>query len=227
MLSITDITICRRSLTTQNVIDRLHSEAKQIHRAARREESWIASRSLSSGAHSRCALARNDVKPQLRDPAARCARVVHQSFAPERAWGMPAQCTRSLVCEGRGRMHTSRTGPPESPGIPARNGFNGLLRALPGDRAFLSPSPREYGASSPGRADAPPQDLTPASRRQDHTIWPSASCIVRPRARGSLTGRNPPCDHVARQCSRVHRIPPRVRDDRASAPFCGTGRLHT
>jgi hypothetical protein len=33
------------------------------------------------------------------------------------------------------------TGPPDSPGIPARNGFNGFLRALPGDRAWLSPSP--------------------------------------------------------------------------------------
>jgi hypothetical protein len=29
---------------------------------------------------------------------------------------------------------------PEKPGIPARNGFNGFLRSLPGDRAFLSPS---------------------------------------------------------------------------------------
>jgi hypothetical protein len=29
------------------------------------------------------------------------------------------------------------TGPPEQPGIPARNGFNGFLRALPGDRAFF------------------------------------------------------------------------------------------
>jgi hypothetical protein len=28
----------------------------------------------------------------------------------------------------------------KSPGIPARNGFNGFLRTLPGDRAFLSPS---------------------------------------------------------------------------------------
>ena len=37
----------------------------------------------------------------------------------------------------RGRSHRY-TG---EPGIPARNGFNGFLRALPGDRAFLSPSP--------------------------------------------------------------------------------------
>jgi hypothetical protein len=29
------------------------------------------------------------------------------------------------------------------PGIPARDGFNGFLRALPGDRALLSPSLRE------------------------------------------------------------------------------------
>src|SRR5438105_15593034 len=32
------------------------------------------------------------------------------------------------------------TGSPNQPGIPARNGFNGFLRDLPGDRAFLSPS---------------------------------------------------------------------------------------
>jgi hypothetical protein len=32
------------------------------------------------------------------------------------------------------------TSTPESPGIPARNGFNGFLRALPGDRALLPPS---------------------------------------------------------------------------------------
>jgi len=38
--------------------------------------------------------------------------------------------------------HTSvvTEGPPDSPGIPTRNGFNGLFRALPGDRACLSPS---------------------------------------------------------------------------------------
>jgi hypothetical protein len=36
----------------------------------------------------------------------------------------------------------SHHGYAETPGIPARNGFNGFLRALPGDRAFLSPSPR-------------------------------------------------------------------------------------
>ena len=45
-----------------------------------------------------------------------------------------------------------------------RNGFNGFLRALPGDRAFLSPSSAETSSAN----------LTPASRRQDHTTSPSA-----------------------------------------------------
>jgi hypothetical protein len=41
------------------------------------------------------------------------------------------KCTRVFTAEA-----------PESPGIPARNGFNGLLRTLPGDRALLPPSSR-------------------------------------------------------------------------------------
>src|SRR4030081_2717443 len=42
----------------------------------------------------------------------------------------------------RNKKHTRvvTTGPPAKSGIPARNGFNGLLRALPGYRACLSPS---------------------------------------------------------------------------------------
>jgi hypothetical protein len=42
-----------------------------------------------------------------------------------------------FVLVKRTRVTTST---PESPGIPARNGFNGFLRALPGDRALLPPS---------------------------------------------------------------------------------------
>jgi hypothetical protein len=69
---------------------------------------------------------------------------------------------------------------PESPGIPARDGFNSLFRALPGDRAFLSPS----------LADLSSANLTPASRRQDHTTSPSASQA-----------------HLVTSAARVHRIP--------------------
>jgi hypothetical protein len=49
-----------------------------------------------------------------------------------------------------------------------RNGFNGFLRALPGDRAFLPPSPAEFASAN----------LTPASGRQDHTTSPSARCAI-------------------------------------------------
>src|SRR5437016_8074764 len=66
-----------------------------------------------------------------------------------------------------------------------RNGFNGFLRALPGDRALLPPSSTDRSAN-----------LTPASGRQDHTTSPSAS--------GALV-----CSAIS-----VHRIPPHVRDDR-------------
>ena len=72
------------------------------------------------------------------------------------------------------------------PAFPAQWVY-GLCRTLPGDRAFLSPSPPE---------SLLPGDLTPASRRQDHTILPSAS--------GALVS----------SAVRGHRIPSRVRDDR-------------
>ena len=45
-----------------------------------------------------------------------------------------ARCTRSLVRTCIGRTHTSNNEYTGTPGIPARNGFNGFLRALPGDR---------------------------------------------------------------------------------------------
>jgi hypothetical protein len=59
-----------------------------------------------------------------------------------------ARCTRSrALCVVITRVsHHGYTG---SPGIPARNGFNGFLRALPGDRAFLSPSPANTSVSGP------------------------------------------------------------------------------
>jgi hypothetical protein len=63
----------------------------------------------------------------------------------------------------------------------------GLLRALPGDRAFLPPSPLRSVLL---------KSLMPASGHQDHTASPSASRAIRQRR------------------IRVHRIPPRVRDDR-------------
>jgi hypothetical protein len=67
----------------------------------------------------------------------------------------------------------------ETPGIPARNGFNGFLRDLLGDRAFLSPS----------LADSASTSLTPASRRQDHTTSPSALALFVKSAAASIASR--------------------------------------
>src|ERR1700688_4085138 len=102
--------------------------------------------------------------------------------------------TRGPLC-GRccTRMHRGlTTGGPGHPGFP-RAMVYGLLRALPGDRAFLSPSPLRSLLLT---------DLTPASRRQNHTTSPSAS--------GALVSG----------AIRVHRILSRVRDD-LEPPLCG------
>jgi hypothetical protein len=113
----------------------------------------------------------------------------------QRAYGTPgARCTRSLAC----KIKNTRANSPQIHQFArrsVRNGFNGFLRALPGDRACLPPSP----------ADIASANLTPASGRQDHTTSPSASSAF---VKGAI---------------RVHRIPPRVRDDR-DTPLCGTER---
>ena len=81
--------------------------------------------------------------------------------------------------------HHGHTG--NHPAFPAQ-WFYGLLRALPGDQACLTPSPALLIA-----------DLTPASGRQNHTTWPyakapfvngaPASTASRP---ASMTLRNAP-----------------------------------
>ena len=92
------------------------------------------------------------------------ARGVDQFRPQKRAQGKPgARCTRGLACKIVQRKAHEHTGSAEAVRPSLRNGFNGFLRALPGDRAFLSPSLANESAN-----------LTPASRRQDHTTSPSA-----------------------------------------------------
>ncbi len=90
----------------------------------------------------------------------------------QRAQGMPgARCARSRawwVVNTRVSHHGHTGITRHSP----RNGFNGFLRTLPGDRACLPPSPR---------GNCVPPNLTPASGRQDHTTSPSASHAIRQR----------------------------------------------
>src|ERR1700722_9566255 len=69
------------------------------------------------------------------------------------------------------------------------NGFNRLLRALPGDQGFVD-------TVADGIA---PANLTPTSRRQDHTISPSASA---PFVKGASTST------ASRSANRADREPP-------------------
>src|SRR5579859_5158734 len=64
------------------------------------------------------------------------------SLARSRAQGMPGdRLTRSSACKNGKHADKSTTGSPDRLRPSLRNGFNGFLRARPGDRAWLSPSP--------------------------------------------------------------------------------------
>src|SRR5260370_41063007 len=100
-------------------------------------------------------MGRNDsvlVSDKHSRPAARCARAVQVALAPFEGVG-----NAGCPLHPRSRVHfvlvertRATTSTPESPGIPARNGFNGLCRALPGDRALLPPSSADMVLSKPG-----------------------------------------------------------------------------
>src|ERR1700694_5519072 len=102
--------------------------------------------------------ARSFHQTHVRDLAAPAAGAVDESSAQRgrgecRMPNAPAASCAMIVVE-RTRVTTST---PESPGIPARNGFNGFLRALLSDRALLPPSLADMVLSKPGWADATPQ----------------------------------------------------------------------
>jgi hypothetical protein len=75
--------------------------------------------------------------------------------------------------------HTSvvTTVTPVSPGIPRANGFNGFLRSLPGDRAFLPPSSARC-AKHPRRLDT----SVGVSGRYDFAVRKHAHSSRAPRA---------------------------------------------
>src|SRR5882672_1250723 len=111
-------------------------------------------------------------------------------------------------------MHTSKRVPRNHPTFPHAMVLT-VSFVLPGDRALLPPSPCGLKVlSSPVEPNEPPQDLTPASRRQDHTTSPSASsAVVLHAANRSRRAIRPALASHAQHCC-VHRISSRVRDDR-------------
>jgi hypothetical protein len=119
---------------------------------------------------------------QLRDLAARFARGLGLSLALEKRGRRESRvhAAPAVSCaNGNKKTHTSIQVQRRHPGFPCAMVF-GLWRALPGERAFLPPSPPRSLLL---------ESLTPASRRQDHTISPSASATLVSRS------------------FRVHRIP--------------------
>ncbi len=79
---------------------------------------------------------------------------------------MPGR-TRSLACEIKKHTSIVTTGSAGAIRRFLRNGFNGLLRALPGEPGFLATIISAMRKSIVA-------NLTPASGRQDHTASPSA-----------------------------------------------------
>ena len=101
------------------------------------------------------------------------------------------------------KPHTSIQGSGGNPTFPAQ-WLYGLWRALPGDRACLTPSPREYGFVRPVGLAIPPRDLTPTAEASGPHDFAVRFSTVRLRADRSLTG-NPPCDP---SCARALPRPP-------------------
>jgi hypothetical protein len=137
---------------------------------------------------------RFEFRTYLRLLAARCARGVQESPAQkQRARGKPGvRCTRGRAwCVVNTRVsHHRFTG---SIRLSPRNGFNGFLRALPGDRAGLSPSPAQI---APRKLDASVE----ASEPHDFAVRVGAASSARRR--------------------RVHRIPPPTSVTTAKRPSC-------
>jgi hypothetical protein len=109
---------------------------------------------------------RNDVGARPRSRGAKRPSSGQTPPSMKRAQGMPGARNAPAASRAETKQHTSSvtTGTPHQPAFPAR-WFYAFLRALPGDRAFLSPSSAEVRSA----------DLIPASRNQDHTASPSAS----------------------------------------------------
>jgi len=108
------------------------------------------------------------------------------------------------------RMHTRCTGPPKSPGIPARNGFTAYI--------VLSP---EFGfiVSVASRISLCPRPVGPTKLRETWlrhrgvgtTRFGRTRLYRRLRAANRSQAKARPAITFARQCSRVHRSPSRVR----------------
>src|SRR4030081_927735 len=113
-----------------------------------------------------------------------------------------------------GRTHTSKRVHRNHPTFPHAMVLTVSFVLSPVTGLFCHRRLRIKVLSAPGRADLPSANLTPASGRQDHTTSPyAAPSFVRSLGdRSQASSTCPAIPSRAKRC-RVHRIPPRVRDD--------------
>ncbi len=133
--------------------------------------------------------------------AARCARSFARISAPrnnKRVQGKPgARCTRGLVCKVAQKAHTSIQVQRRTPGFPCAMALR-LIRDLPGEPSSVATVVRRIASAN----------LAPASGARTTRFRRT----LEPRASGVTLS--------------VHRIPPRVRDDRDPPLSSGeTGRI--
>src|SRR5882724_1601020 len=133
-----------------------------------------------------------------------------------------ARCTHSPACEVGSAHGSSPQVHRDHPAFPHAMVLTAYFVLSPVTGLFCHRRQRILAVSvrSDRHASA---NLTPASGRQDHTTSPSAAIVSRQRAvdRSRIHRIRPATFSRAKRC-RVHRIPPRVRDDR-DTPLCGVG----
>ena len=118
-----------------------------------------------------------------------------------------ARCTRSLACKSKIAHEVVTTSSPEQPGIPRAMVLTAYFVISPVIGLFCHRRLANMAGPRPVGPTSPPQNLTPASRRQDHTTSPSAatSFVCAPVHRSRVGPR--PAIPIARRRCRVHRIP--------------------
>jgi hypothetical protein len=119
---------------------------------APRSNPWIGKGSMD--ASSLCSSQRRqNTRPRSRG-AMRPRLAYERCPSKQRAQGMPgARRARSLVGRKKQPHQRSHHGHTGNTRHSPRNGFNKLLRALPGEPGFLATVVCGYGMSAPGRAD--------------------------------------------------------------------------
>jgi hypothetical protein len=125
-----------------------------------------------------------------------------------------------LVVVERTRVTTST---PESPDVPARNGFTTYFVLSPVTGLFCHRRLRTDVVPKPGRADITSANLTPASGRQDHTTSPyAATSLVHSLGDRSQAFRQPALrSRCAQNAAASTASAPRVRDDRDTPLWWG------